>query len=415
MLNKFYTPKHVYNYIYGTDKDEFIGGTQGDDWIIAGDGRDILGGGQGNDVYYGGKGNDIYYVQDAGDVVVEYADEGTDMVYSWLDYTLGNNVEDLWLRGDAVSGTGNGLNNRLEGNDQSNVLFGLDGNDQLIGGKGTDIMLGGLGDDVYWVDNTNDIVWEQNDQGNDEVLSTATYTLGANVETLWLLEGAGAIDGTGNDLSNHIYGNESNNVLKGGGGGDTLDGRGGKDRMYGGTGDDAYIVDTNDDVVIEASNEGYDTIFAKVNYAMSSNVERLYLSGPNAVVAWGNELGNNIWGNDQNNHLYGFDGMDFIWGGDGDDTIIGGRDSDSLWGEAGNDTFRFLGDFGPDSISDFKANGDADVIELDHNMFADFNAVQAHMTQEFGNSVMITHDDGNKILLYNTDIASLTAADFQFV
>ena len=420
MLNKYYSPKHVYNYIYGTDQPdgqiEILYGTTADDVIYGGGGSDLLSGGAGNDWYYGGTGNDNYCVVDAGDTVVEYADEGNDTVFSWLhDYTLTANVENLDLMGDAFSGTGNGLNNMIAGNDKNNFLYGLDGNDHLYGGKGADAMYGGVGDDSYWVDNQADGVWELADQGHDTVYSTVSYKLNSAAEDLYLENGAGSINGTGNDLDNHIVGNEGNNILKGGDGEDTLDGKGGKDTMYGGADHDWYVVDNAGDVVVELKDEGYDTVCATINYMiLPSNVERLVLSG-SAVLGGGNELDNNIWGNDMDNHLYGFDGMDDIWGGDGADIITGGRGSDGLFGEAGNDTFRFQADFGADCIYDFKANGDADVIEFDHNLFADFAAVQAHMTEEFGHRVMITYDDNNKILIDNADIASLTAADFHFV
>ena len=89
----------------------------------------------------GGEGDDIFVVTEAGDVVTEYANEGTDTVRSSRTYTLGADVENLELTGTtANSGTGNALANRLLGNSGNNTLSGLDGNDVLSGAAGNDTL-----------------------------------------------------------------------------------------------------------------------------------------------------------------------------------------------------------------------------------------------------------------------------------
>jgi Ca2+-binding RTX toxin-like protein len=53
-----------------------------------------------------------------------------DTVKSAITYTLGNNVENLILTGDAaINGTGNALDNTIIGNKANNVLTGMAGND----------------------------------------------------------------------------------------------------------------------------------------------------------------------------------------------------------------------------------------------------------------------------------------------
>ncbi len=100
-----------------------------------------------------GQGDDTYVVDNAGDVVTEGANQGTDTVEAWLDWTLGANLEQLRLMGTAdLAGTGNALNN---------ALFGNAGNNVLNGGAGADTMTGGLGDDTYIVDNR----WRRHDRG----------------------------------------------------------------------------------------------------------------------------------------------------------------------------------------------------------------------------------------------------------
>jgi trimeric autotransporter adhesin len=145
--------------LYGLIGNDTLKGGDGSDTLYGGDGNDTLVGGVKADTMYGGTGNDTYYVDDAGDVVTEAADEGTDRVYSSVSYTLGDNIENLVLvGGDAINGTGNDLDNDLQGNDRANVISGGAGNDHistdggddiLLGGAGNDTLIGGAGSDTY--------------------------------------------------------------------------------------------------------------------------------------------------------------------------------------------------------------------------------------------------------------------------
>jgi Ca2+-binding RTX toxin-like protein len=256
---------------------------------------DTLNGAAGADTMLGGTGNDLYIVDNAGDVVIENAGAGSDMVRARVSYTLAANVENLVLIGSkGFSGIGNDLANSLTG--------GL-GNDTLDGGTGADTMLGGAGNDTYFVDNAGDGVIENAGAGSDTVRTTrSSYTLGADVENL-VFDGVGYFFGTGNALANSVtggtgidtlrggsdsdtldggagsdrlFGDNGNDTLTGGADNDTLDGGSGADAMAGGAGNDVYDVDNAGDVVTEIAGEGSDRVNTTMSsYTLGSDVDRL--------------------------------------------------------------------------------------------------------------------------------------------
>ena len=328
------------NVIIANDAGNELYGDEGNDTLIGGAGSDYLEGDQGADTMIGGAGDDEYDVDDPGDVVIEDVGGGHDDVYSAIDYTLGANVEDLYLGGDTysedLSGTGNELDNLIVGNDGDNVLMGLAGNDVLDGGFGDDVMEGGTGDDSYYVDSEFDVTTENAGEGHDTVYAEVSHVLGDNIEDL-TLTGFDDTSGTGNELDNLILGNDGDNLLEGLDGNDTLDGGAGDDLMVGGTGDDSYYVDSYYDEVDEADGEGIDTVYENLNYYdIPDAVENVTIPGdfsdPDVFdniyetwSVWGNELDNRIIGNDGSDNLSGNDGNDTIDGRAGWDSIIGRR------------------------------------------------------------------------------------------
>ena len=221
-------------------------------------GNDVLDGKGGADMMVGGTGDDRYLVDNAGDKVVERADEGTDIVISSINYTLGTNVERLTLVGSALTGTGNDQNNIINGNDLANTLIGGGGSDNLIGGLGADKLVGGVGNDNYWVDNARDTIVEKANEGIDSVFATVDWTLGDNVENL-TISGV-ATRGTGNALNNTITGNGNNEMLSGLAGNDVLMGGAGNDKLIGGTGNDKLTGGAGKDSFVFAKGFGADTI-----------------------------------------------------------------------------------------------------------------------------------------------------------
>ncbi len=296
--------------INGLDSDDFLAGLAGNDVINGGAGNDILIGDAGADQMTGGAGDDTYYVDQAGDIVIENTGEGNDTVYSSIDYTLADTLENLALIGAAVSGTGNMADNLLVGNDANNVLNGLGGNDTIYGGAGDDTLNG--------------------DDGGDMLIGG---------DGMDFLSG-----GAGNDA---LDGGDGMDILNGGDGDDVLIGGAGADQMAGGAGNDTYYIDTSGDWVTEGSDGGIDLVYASDTYTLGNNIEALALTGT-ATTGTGNDLDNLLVGNGSDNFLYGLGGNDTIYGGDGADALYGGDGGDMLLGNAGNDQLR--GEAGDDAL-----------------------------------------------------------------
>ncbi|MGH6614177.1 hypothetical protein [Sphingomonas sp.] len=339
-------------------------------------GGNRLDGGAGIDRMSGGLGNDSYVVDNIGDQVIELDGQGIDTVESSVSFSLTTALENLTLTGVAeINATGNALANVLNGNAAANLLDGAGGNDVLYGGAGSDRLIGGAGSDqmyggadgdLYYVDNAGDMVFEAAGQGNDRVYTTASYTLaaGQEIEELFALDqfpsNQLAIDLTGNDFTQIIWGNAGNNILSGLGGNDTLRGDAGADtlyggagqdtligglggdRMYGGAGDDLYMIDNSLDRVIELDGEGIDSVQSSVSFSLSAltSVENLTLVGTAAINATGNAGNNILGGNEAANILDGGVGVDVMQGWAGDDTyyvdVMGDQVFELING--GNDT-----------------------------------------------------------------------------
>ncbi|EGV38801.1 VWA domain-containing protein [Neisseria weaveri] len=486
------------NHITSNNRDNYLFGGAGSDTLIGNSGHDILDGGTENDIMRGGAGNDTYYVDDSGDVAVENFGAGKDTVYSSVDYTAHDNIENVVLTGDQdLNAAGNDLDNTLTGNSGKNILAGGDGddvyyadskdtvveeadggidtvhsdgdftlsdnveylflksgngtgndgenvlrggdddsrlnggkgndslyghkgNDILDGGEGRDKMVGGEGNDTYYVDNANDTVHEKDGEGIDLVISNGSYTLSDNVEYLFLKSG----DGVGNDIENVLRGGNDDSYLRAGKGNDSLyghkgndilDGEEGKDKMVGGEGDDIYHVDHINDTVNEEKDEGIDSVFSSVNYALADHAENLTLkSNEAALKASGNDLDNILTGNefyntldgkDGNDTLYGGGGNDVLDGGKGDDLLDGGSDNDLLSGGEGKDTYYFAKGYHHDVVSD---GSNDNVVRFGEGITADGLSIV-----ESGSDWVITiKETGDTLTIQNQAAGSV--AQFEF-
>ncbi|MBD2039337.1 calcium-binding protein [Microcoleus sp. FACHB-672] len=435
--------------IIGTSGNDNLSGTAGNDSIVGLAGNDIINGLAGIDTMVGGQGNDIYYVDSTYDVITEGVYAGTDNVYADASYRLSaeSSVENLFLRGSAYYGYGNGLDNYIAGNVGNNYLSGGAGNDTINGVAGNDTMVGSTGNDIYYVDSADDVVTEGVGTGIDSVYTSVSYGFSAlfggvsdhpsaHVENLYL-QGS-AYFGLGNALNNSIGGNAGNNLIWGGAGNDVINGAVGNDTMEGDVGNDTYYVDNSSDVVTEGVGAGTDTVYASANYTLSANVENLYLQG-SAYYGAGNELNNSIVGNAGNNYLWGAAGNDNINGGAGNDTNIGGDGNDTIRGSAGSDvltgsagadyfTFNSAGE-GIDTINDFSWQ-QGDKIVLSSSGFSSLQTPGGSLApSEFGTRILYNSStgalsfdrDGTGTVYGSVQIATLStrpiliSSDFQVI
>lgn len=176
----------------------------------AGGGNDSLFAiGSGSHTMVGGAGNDTYYLKTGSETIVEDANGGTDQVVSSANHTLAANVENLRMEGAATIGTGNALDNRIQGSGNNDTISGLGGNDVLQGEGGNDSLIGGDGADTLYAG-----------AGDD----TVTGDAGADI----------------------VSGGAGNDSLAGGAGNDSLQGDGGADTMSGGAGVDVFTFGTGD-------------------------------------------------------------------------------------------------------------------------------------------------------------------------
>ena len=405
-----YAEGDVYYYISNIDGTDFADAVQGTNYANAlkgAGGADLLKGAGGNDTLYsnayesfddesvdtlrGGSGDDAYFVDSVNDIVDEFVagGSGVDTVYVEFSYSLSNtsivkgDVENLTLYGTGTfTGTGNGLDNRIQGNQATNLLLGLVGADTLIGGAGIDTMRGGAGDDTYYIEDIGDRVEENvaGSNGIDTVVSAFSLALVntsrvfGDVENL-TLTGADSLTGEGNALANALTGNTGANLLTGLGGKDTLDGGGGVDTLRGGSGDDTYVVDNAADIVDEtvAGSNGTDTVRASVTFDLATQpstgsgvIENLTLTA-GVIDGYGNGLANKITASDGPNTLDGRAGSDTLDGGAGADIMIGGTGNDRFYVDDADDFVLELSGEGSDVVyatASFALDADASIESL---------------------------------------------------
>ena len=213
-------------------------------------GEDNLIGGGGADIMYGGTESDHYYVDNAGDIIREYAGEGTfDVVWTSTSYALtaGAEIEQFNVEDHnsttAINLTGNEFNNYINGNEGDNVING---------GGGADDMSGWGGNDTYIVDNPGDSLFENFGQGFDTVLTSVNFDVGlySEIEVLQAT-GTANVSLTGSIDNNRIIGNDGINVIVGSYGKDTVTGGGGGDAFLWSSVDEIGLFNFDPDIITD--------------------------------------------------------------------------------------------------------------------------------------------------------------------
>lgn len=336
------TGNSLNNEIAGNDFKNSLFGLGGSDYLYGGIGTDALDGGEGGDRLYGGTGVDTLLGGAGSDRL--FGDEGGDALYGGAD-------------NDNLYG-GAGLDS-LEGGDGDDHLS--DGDDYNGDAQDGATMNGGAGSDSYYVNSALDTVVETLSQAQGGGIDTvqlgynvSSFTLGAEVENLYLYYGYYNQTGVGNALANAMFGGygsdslyggdgddtltdyyDGNDVLYGGNGADTLDGGYGTDSMYGGANDDTYFVDRTTDLAVETNaTGGKDTVNSTATYTLGSYLEDLTLIGSANINGTGNNGGNVLTGTTGVNTLKGLGGADTFRSFSGADILIGGT---------GADTFQYQG------------------------------------------------------------------------
>ncbi len=350
----------------GADASQFVGtGNAGNNVISGGDladtlsglgGNDTLQGGLGADTMIGGDGNDVYEVDEAGDLVTETSADaligGTDRVESDIDYTLGANLENLDLNGAAVRGTGNTLNNVINGNGGTNQLFGAGGNDTLNGDDGNDLLDGGDGNDTISGGDDNDTII--GGAGNDTIdvgggFNTIVYNApGFGEDTINSFDSAGGTAANQDKIDLSGLGitaaNFANRVFESGSGANTL-------ITIRENGASSTIQGT---ILINGSNTGAidATDFTLAAAAPTSTITGTEAANTLNGVGTTSETINALGGNDTVNAN---GGNDVVNGGSGADTLNGGDGNDTLSGGLGITNLNYVDSF--DTQNQGNSNG----------------------------------------------------------
>jgi Ca2+-binding RTX toxin-like protein len=357
----------------GNNQNDIIYGDSLNDVLTAGTGNDTLLGGTGNDTLLGGGGSNV--LNGGGGI-------------NTVDYASAPGALDVDLAGNLAANNGYGGSDVLT---NIQVVIGNNANDTFEGGlPGGDTLEGGTGNNTYWIVSAGDTVVQNPGGSGIEVSCITSLTLAANVDRLSLDGAYGALNGTGNNQNDIIYGDALNNVLTGGAGNDTLIGGAGNntlnggggintvdysgapgaldvdlaasraanngyggidtlsniqvvignaandsfegglvggDTLEGGTGNNTYWVMSAGDTVVQNPGGTGIEVSCITSLTLAANVDELSLDG-----AYGALDGT---GNSQNDVIYGDSLNDVLTAGSGNDTLHGGSGNDSYVVNAG--------------------------------------------------------------------------------
>jgi Ca2+-binding RTX toxin-like protein len=298
------------------------------------------------------------------------------------------------------------------------------------GGKG--VVDAGAGDDQLYVWHSKNIVYNGGD-GTDQLifdLEIGEYPVPKQGLTIDLRTGEGTnpyggslmvtsvenISGT--TLGDHMTGSKLADTLYGGlGGNDVLKGLGGDDTLS------VAADDKNNKVTVDGG-DGSDRLIYDISFAHGTNTLDLADASKDTGIF-------------TNDHITGcetFNFNDFQLAGApehaginftgtksnetiacsyGNDTFDARGGNDTMSGQYGDNRFIFRSHFGNDTITDFSLSS-SNIIQFDKTVFADFDAVKAHATDD-GHDLVIDAGKNGTLRLDFVNVADLSADSFVFV
>ncbi|MEO1145605.1 MAG: Ig-like domain-containing protein [Cyanobacteria bacterium J06638_22] len=257
--------------------------------------------------------------------------------------------------------------------------------DDFTGTEGRDVAFAGAGNDVVRGLGGGDRL--AGEAGNDQLLG------GDDNDRL--------IGGDGNDTA---VGGTGNDRLLGGTGNDRLVGNTGNDRLVGGDGVDTLLGGSDDDTLIGGA--GNDRLSGQGG-------DDLMRGNPGADVLNGGAGDDRQFGGAGSDRLNGQGGNDVMRGGAGRDVMRGGSGNDRIAGELGND--RIVTGAGRDRIAIRSGQGFDRVTDFtdgqDRIVLGGINFGQLSIQQR-NNDVLISRGTERLVLLQNTNVGDISAADF---
>jgi Ca2+-binding RTX toxin-like protein len=348
-----------------------------------------LDGGEGVDSLTGGLGDDVYIVDNQLDLVIENAGQGKDTVESSVDYSLASHLESLVLTGNAITATGNELDNTLTGNELENSLIGGEGDDLLIGGKGNDLLDGGHGQDTIRFSRGDGIDTVKASSGlyKLELVGILASEVSFNIteEGIFIVE-----LGDGDQLRFEevdLYDSEDSLPLA--------------EIRFENAGE-ITVIDRNEisrqlesSLATNLGDDRSNLMFGTLNddriHGLSGNDRLLGLLGGDVLL-----------GGTGNDSLYGGLGQDRLLGGIGNDYLNGGIGNDILDGGAGFDTMS--GGFGDDIYTLNIGDGQDQVFDIfGHNTIrfgADIEVDNIELERD-GKALIIQYGQGDSVRLNN--------------
>lgn len=351
---------------------------------ISGNGQDnILDGVTGADFMAGGPGSDTYYVDNAGDLTVEVAGEGTDTVNASVSHALATQVENLNLLdfSMAESGIADGVSIRVYGYPKAFELDYMQG-DAMDGFRGTCALtsIANLGTQASQAMSEEQVL--RNAIENDWCTTDTAlpdYKRGGSdhVQQQALLDSYGIRNGIvmGYDeqaIANLIRGGRG--VIIG-----LNAGRLWNDAAYFDNGEVNHVV-TVTGVACDAATGNINGFYiadsgrglvsdmtryvAAADFRTAAEVASAYsIHTLEPIKLWNENI--DATGNELDNRINGNRGDNRLAGGAGNDILAGGRGNDILAGGQGGDTYRFARGDGQDVIIESEGlAGAPDTLEL---------------------------------------------------